>query len=320
MSSRAGVALYVARKALATIPVAALVTVVVFLLSHVGPSDPAAVLAGEYGRTETFETIRRDLGLHLPLHQQFLIWLGRAIRGDLGQSIFHAGVPVTTLLAQHLGPTVSLALMTIFLAVLVGIPMGIVAGWKAGSWIDQVVMVLAVLAFSMPLFVVGYLGILAFSLGLGVLPVQGYRTIEQGVVPFLRHLLLPSATLGAVYVALIARTTRAAVIETARQDYVRTARAKGLPTLRVLLGHVLKNAALPVVTVIGTGVASLMSGVVITEAIFNIPGLGHLTASTILTADFPVIQGIVLFFSLAYVGINLLVDLAYMLLDPRIRY
>src|SRR5262245_19237952 len=319
MSPRAGVALYVARKALAAIPVAAIVTVVVFLLSHVGPSDPAAVLAGEYGRSETFETIRRDLGLHLPLHQQFLIWLSHTLRGDLGQSIFHAGVPVTTLLAQHLGPTVGLATMTITLAVIVGIPLGIVAGWKAGSWIDQVVMVLAVLAFSMPIFVVGYLAVLAFSLGLGVLPVQGYRTIEAGIVPFLRHLLLPSATLGAVYVALIARTTRAAVIETARQDYIRTARAKGLSTPRVLV-HVLKNAALPIVTVIGTGVAGLMSGVVITETIFNIPGLGHLTASTILTADFPVIQGIVLFFSLAYVGINLLVDVLYTVLDPRIRY
>jgi peptide/nickel transport system permease protein len=314
-----GVRLYVLKRLLATIPVAALVSVIVFLLSHIGPSDPAAVLAGEYGRSETFESIRRDLGLHLPLLQQFLIWLSRTLRGDLGQSIYHAGVPVTTLLLQHLWPTLSLALMTISLAVIVAIPLGIIAGWTAGSWIDQVVMVLAVLAFSMPIFVVGYLAILAFSLGLGILPVQGYRALGTGVGPFLHHLLLPSATLGAVYVALIARTTRAAVIETARQDFIRTARAKGLPTLRVL-GHVLKNAALPIVTVIGTGVASLMSGVVITEAIFNIPGLGSLTASTILTADFPVIQGIVLFFSLAYVGINLVVDVLYTLLDPRIRY
>jgi peptide/nickel transport system permease protein len=319
MSSRAGVALYVVKKVLTTIPVAAVVTVVVFLLSHIGPGDPAAVLAGEYGRSETFEAIRRELGLHRPLHEQFLIWLSRTVRGDLGHSIFHAGMPVTSLLVQHLGPTLSLAVMTISLAVVVGVPMGIIAGWKVGSWIDQVVMVLAVLAFSMPIFVVGYLAILTLSLGLGVLPVQGYRPIELGVVPFLRHLLLPAATLGAVYVALIARTTRAAVIETARQDYIRTAHAKGLSTLRVLV-HVLKNAALPIVTVIGTGVASLMSGVVITETIFNIPGLGHLTASTILTSDFPVIQAIVLFFSLAYVGINLLVDLTYTLLDPRIRY
>jgi peptide/nickel transport system permease protein len=214
MSSRAGVALYVVKKVLATIPIAAVVTVVVFLLSHIGPGDPAAVLAGEYGRSETFETIHRELGLHLPLHQQFLIWLSRTVRGDLGHSIFHAGVPVTRLLAQHLGPTISLTVMTISLAVLVGVPMGIIAGWKAGSWIDQVVMVLAVLAFSMPIFVVGYLAILAFSLGLGVLPVQGYKPIGLGVVPFLRHPLLPAATLGAVYVALIARTTRAAVIET----------------------------------------------------------------------------------------------------------
>jgi peptide/nickel transport system permease protein len=319
MSSRAGVALYIAKRVLATIPVAAVVTVVVFLLSHIGPGDPAAVLAGEYGRTETFESIRRELGLHLPLLQQFLIWLSRTLRGDLGQSIYHAGVPVTALLLQHLWPTLSLAVLTIVFAVLVGVPIGVLAGWKAGSWVDQAVMVLAVLAFSMPIFVVGYLAILAFSLGLGVLPVQGYKALELGLVPFLRHLLLPAATLGAVYVALIARTTRAAVIETARQDYIRTARAKGLSTLRVL-GHVLKNASLPIVTVIGTGVASLMSGVVITETIFNIPGLGSLTASTILTSDFPVIQAIVLFFSLAYVGINLLVDLTYTFLDPRIRY
>src|SRR5262245_20875185 len=199
MSSRTGVALYVVKKLLATIPVAAVVTVVVFLLSHIGPSDPAAVLAGEYGRSETFETIRRELGLHLPLHQQFLIWLSRTLRGDLGQSIFHAGVPVTSLLAQHLGPTISLAVMTVSFAVIAGVPMGVIAGWKAGSWVDQGVMVLAVLAFSMPIFVVGYLAILAFSLGLGVLPVQGYKPLGVGVVPFFRHLLLPSATLGAVY-------------------------------------------------------------------------------------------------------------------------
>src|SRR5262245_52688885 len=177
MSPRSGVALYVVKRLLATIPVAAVVTVVVFLLSHIGPSDPAAVLAGEYGRSETFETIRRELGLHLPLHQQFLIWLSRTLRGDLGHSIYFAGMPVTTLLAQHLGPTISLTVMTIVFAVIVAIPVGIVAGWKAGSWIDQSVMVLAVLAFSMPIFVVGYLAILAFSLGLGVLPVQGYQTI-----------------------------------------------------------------------------------------------------------------------------------------------
>jgi peptide/nickel transport system permease protein len=314
------VARYVLKRTLTTIPVVAVVTVVVFLLSHVGPSDPAAVLAGEYARSETFESIRIQLGLHLPLHQQFLNWLARLLRGDLGTSIYYAGMPVTRLLAQHLGPTISLAAITIFLAVIVAVPLGILAGWKAGTWIDHLVMVCAVLAFSMPIFVLGYAAILTFALGLGVLPVQGYRSIGSGIVPFFRHLLLPAATLGAVYVALIARTTRAAVIETARQDFIRTARAKGVPTLRILLVHVLKNASLPIVTVVGTGIASLMSGVLITETIFNIPGLGRLTASMILTADFPVIQATVLLFSLTYVGINLVVDVLYTVLDPRIRY
>ena len=312
-------AAYLLRRLLATIPVMGVVALFVFALLHLSPGDPAAVIAGDYARPADVQRIRQQLGLDQPLHVQLAIWLGHVLRGDLGTSIF-SGLPVATLIRQRLEPTLALTVCTMVIAVLLAVPLGVVAAWQAGTWIDRLVMVVAVLGFSVPVFWLGFLLIYSFAVQLEVLPVQGYVSFRQGLVPCLKHLVLPSFTLGLVYMALIARMTRASVLEVLREDYIRTAHAKGLQPHVVLLWHALKNAALPIVTVIGVGVALLIGGVVVTESVFAIPGLGRLTVDAILHRDYPVIQGIILVFSGVYVLVNLLVDVAYTFLDPRIRY
>ena len=312
-------AAYLLRRLLATIPVMGVVALFVFALLRLSPGDPAAVIAGDYARPADVQRIRQQLGLDQPLHVQLAIWLGHVLRGDLGTSIF-SGLPVTTLIGQRLEPTLALTVCTMAIAVLLAVPLGVVAAWQAGTWIDRLVMVVAVLGFSVPVFWLGFLLIYSFAVQLEVLPVQGYVSFRQGLVPCLKHLVLPSCTLGLVYMALIARMTRASVLEVLREDYIRTAHAKGLQPHVVLLWHALKNAALPIVTVIGVGVALLIGGVVVTESVFAIPGLGRLTVDAILHRDYPVIQGIILVFSGVYVLVNLLVDVAYTFLDPRIRY
>jgi peptide/nickel transport system permease protein len=312
-------AAYLLRRLLATIPVMGVVALFVFALLHLSPGDPAAVIAGDYARPADVQRIRQQLGLDQPLHVQLAIWLGQVIRGDLGTSIF-SGLPVARLIGQRLEPTLALTVCTMVIAVLLAVPLGVVAAWHAGTWIDRLVMVVAVLGFSVPVFWLGFLLIYSFAVQLELLPVQGYVSFRQGLVPCLKHLVLPSCTLGMVYMALIARMTRASMLEVLREDYIRTAHAKGLQPHVVLLWHALKNAALPIVTVIGVGVALLIGGVVVTESVFAIPGLGRLTVDAILHRDYPVIQGIILVFSGVYVLVNLLVDVAYTFLDPRIRY
>jgi peptide/nickel transport system permease protein len=310
---------YLLRRILATIPVMMVVALFVFALLRLSPGDPAAVIAGDYASPADVERIRHELGLDNPLHVQLGIWLWDIIHGDLGTSIF-SGLPVTKLIGQRLEPTLTLTAMTMCIAVLLAVPMGILAAWTAGSWIDRLVMVFAVLGFSLPVFWLGFLFIYGFSIQLELLPVQGYVSFREGFIPFLRHLILPSSTLGMVYMALIARMTRTSMLEVLREDYIRTAHAKGLKPHAVLLWHALKNASLPIVTIIGVGVALLIGGVVVTESVFAIPGLGRLTVDAILHRDYPVIQGIILIFSGVYVLINLLVDILYTFLDPRIRY
>jgi peptide/nickel transport system permease protein len=241
------------------------------------------------------------------------------LSGDLGISIY-SGLPVTRLIGQRLEPTVMLSLTTMVIAVTFAIPLGVLAAWKAGTWVDRTVMAFAVLGFSLPVFVLGYMLIYTGSVNLGWFPVQGYRSIFDDFWGFLRHITLPSITLGVVYMALIARMTRATMLEVLNEDYVRTAFAKGLTTRRVLWRHALKNAMVPISTTIGLGLALLIGGVVVTESVFAIPGLGRLTVDAVLRTDYPVIQGVILVFSLAYVLLNLLVDLSYVLFDPRIRY
>ena len=310
---------YLLRRILATIPVMVVVALFVFALLHLSPGDPAAVIAGDYASPADVERIRHELGLDNPLHVQLGIWLWKVVHGDLGVSIF-SNLPVTKLIGQRLEPTFALTVMTMIIAVLLAVPMGVLAAWTAGTWVDRLIMVFAVLGFSLPVFWLGFLLIYGFSVQLEILPVQGYVSFQKGFLPFLRHLILPSLTLGIVYMALIARMTRASMLEVLREDYIRTAHAKGLKPYVVLLWHALKNASLPIVTIIGVGVALLIGGVVVTESVFAIPGLGRLTVDAILHRDYPVIQGIILVFSAVYVLINLVVDISYTFLDPRIRY
>jgi peptide/nickel transport system permease protein len=310
---------FLIRRLLAAIPVMLVVTVFVFALLHLAPGDPAAIIAGDLATADDIAKIRNKLGLDQPLPIQFFTWVTQLAHGDLGNSIFSAH-PVSLLIAQRLEPTLALTLTTLLLSVVVAVPLGIVAAARAGSWIDRGVMGFAVLGFSVPGFVVGYALIWLFSIALDLLPVQGYTPLAQGFLPWLANITLPSLTLAFVYMALIARITRAAMIETLSQDYIRTARAKGLATPAVLIGHALRNASVPIVTVIGIGVALLIGGVVVTESVFAIPGLGRLTVDAILRRDYPVIQGIILVFSGAYVFVNLVVDVVYTIVDPRIRY
>ena len=295
------------------------VAVFVFLLLRLTPGDPAAILAGDAANPEQIERIRASLGLDRPLVVQFGIWLARVLTGDLGQSFYYR-IDVATLIGQRLEPTFALATLTVLIAIVVSIPLGVLAAWRHGGWFDRALMGFSVLGFSVPVFVLAYLLIWLVSLKLGWLPVQGYKRLADGFLPFIRHLILPSITLSVIYIALIARVTRASVLEALGEDYVRTARAKGLPEIRVLVRHALANAAVPIATVIGIGIAILIGGVVVTESVYAIPGLGRLTVDAVLARDFPTIQGVILFFSLVYVLVNLLIDLSYVFLDPRIRY
>ncbi|NUA28296.1 ABC transporter permease [Cupriavidus basilensis] len=310
---------FVLRRMLATLPVLAIVALIVFLMLRLTPGDPAAVIVGDAGSAADIARVRLQLGLDQSLARQFLAWAAQLAQGNLGES-FYLKRGVGELILQRLEPTVSLAGVTIMLAVLISVPLGVLAAWRHGGPLDRCLMSFSVLGFSIPVFVVGYLMIWLFALKLGWLPVQGYIRVSEGLGDWLRQLVAPAVTLSIVYIALIARVTRAAVAEALTEDHVRTARAKGIPEYRVLIRHALSNAAVPIVTVIGLGIALLVGGVVITETVFAIPGLGALTVEAILSRDYPVIQGVTLFFSFVYVLVNLLVDLSYVLFDPRIRY
>ena len=310
---------YIGRRILATIPVLLIVAFLVFMMLRFTPGDPAAVIAGDSATSADLAEIRAKLGLDRSVITQFVIWFGNVLQGDFGESFFYKKT-VASLIGDRLEPTLALAVLTIILATLIAVPLGTLAAYRQGSWIDRSVMGLSVMGFSVPVFVVAYVLILVFSLQFGWFPVQGYQRLSEGFWGFLHRLLLPSFTLAIVYVALLARMTRTSVLEVLNEDYVRTARAKGLPEFKVLMFHALRNAAVPIVTVIGIGIAALLGGVVVTESVFNIPGLGRLTVDAVLARDYPTVQAVILLFSFAYVLINLLIDLLYTVLDPRIRY
>jgi peptide/nickel transport system permease protein len=309
---------YVIRRLMVTVPVMLVVALFVFSLLYVSPGDPAALIAGDLATAQDIAKIHQKLGLDDPFLVRFGRWSWDLAHGDLGTSIF-SNLPVSRMIGQRLEPTVALATTSMLLAIVFGVPIGVIAAWKSGTWIDRAVMAFAVLGFSFPVFVLGYLLIYIFSVRLEWLPVEGYSSLRDGFGPFLANLALPSMALGSIYMALIARITRTSVLEILSEDYIRTAHAKGLAANRVLIGHALRNAAVPIVTVIGLGVGLLMGGVVITESVFGIPGIGRLTVDAILARDYPVIQGVILVFSGVYIVVNLLVDLSYALIDPRIR-
>jgi len=310
---------FILRRVAATIPVMVVVALFVFFLLRLAPGDPVAIIAGEDATAEQLAAVRRKLGLDLPILEQFALWVLGMLQGDFGISIF-SNLPVGRLILQRLEPTLSLTLATLLVAVCLAVPLGVLAAWKAHRLIDRLVMGFAVLGFAMPVFLVGYVLIYVFAVKLGWLPVQGYRPLAEGVWPWLQSLILPALALGITYMALIARITRASMLEVLAQDYIRTADSKGLSTHRVLLLHALKNASVPIVTVIGIGIALLISGVVITETVFNILWLRRLTVVAVLKRDFPIVQGLIIVFAAAKVLVNLIIDISYVFLDPRIRY
>jgi peptide/nickel transport system permease protein len=310
---------FLIKRIAAVIPVLAVVAVIVFLLLRLSPGDPAVIIAGDTASAQDIENIRRSLGLDQPLISQFFKWIWSMVHGDFGVSIF-TGMPVLKLIMQRVEPTLWLAALTMSFAIVFALPMGIWAAWKANTWVDRVVTALSVMAFSLPVFLIGYALVYEFSTKLGWLPVQGFKSLSEGWLPFIRHLILPVVSGGLIYTALLARMTRATMLDVLGEDYIRTARAKGVLLPRLLLRHALKNAAVPIVTTIGLGIAMLLGGVMVTESVFAIPGIGRLTVDSILRRDYPVIQGIVVITSMAYVLINLVIDLLYGWFDPRIRY
>lgn len=310
---------YILRRLGATVVVMAVVAFVVFSLLYLTPGDPAAVIAGDVATSEDIARIRQSLGLDQPFLVRFGSWVWALLHGDLGTSIFNS-LPVAKLIGQRVEPTLSLTICTLIVAILTSVPLGAIAAARAEGKLDHAIMGFSVLGFSIPVFVLAYLLILLFSLQLNWLPVQGYRPISEGMWPWFKHLILPSIALGTVYAALIARITRASVLDVLSQDYIRTAQAKGLTERNIMIHHALKNAAVPIITIIGIGIGLLISGAVVTETVFAIPGIGRLTVDAILRRDYPIIQGVILIFSATYVLINLLIDLSYVFFDPRIRY
>ncbi|CAG2137485.1 ABC transporter permease [Cupriavidus plantarum] len=309
----------VIKRLISTIPVMLIVATLVFLLLRLAPGDPARVIAGDMASEDTIAQIRTEMGLDQSVGTQYVRWLGALAQGDLGHSVL-SKQPVATLIAARLGPTFSLAGGAILLTVLLAVPLGVLAAWRHRRLADRGIMAGAVLAFSVPAFVVGYLLILIFSVKLNWLPVQGYTPVAEGLGDYLAHLVLPVITLATIFVALITRITRASLLDVLGEDFVRTARAKGVTERFVLFRHALRNAAIPIVTVVGVALTTLISGVVVTETVFNISGVGRLIVDAVLSRDYPVVQGTILFFSFLYVFINLLIDIAYVVLDPRIRY
>jgi peptide/nickel transport system permease protein len=310
---------YLGRRVLSTIPVVLIVAVLIFMMLRLTPGDPASIIAGDAATSADIAEIRAKLGLSGSIFSQFFIWLGHVFQGDFGESFFYKKT-VASLIVDRLEPTLALSVLTIILATVIAVPLGTLAAYKQGSWLDRGVMGLSVAGFSVPVFVIGYVLIYVFALKLGWFPVQGYQRLSVGFWGFLHRLILPSMALAIVFIALLARMTRTSVLEVLNEDYVRTARAKGLPNLKVLVFHALRNAAVPIVTVIGISIATLLGGVVVTESVFNIPGLGRLTVDAVLARDYPTVQAVILLFALAYVLINLVIDLLYTVLDPRIRY
>lgn len=310
---------YLFQRILATIPVLGVVALIVFCLLRLSTGDPAVIMAGDAASEAQLEAMRQQMGLDQPIFVQFFIWLGQLLTGDLGVSL-HSRVPVADMIAGRIGPSLSLSLFTILFSILVAVPLGVLAAWMHGTAIDRMVMGFSVFGFSAPIFVTGYVLIFLFSVSLGWFPVQGYKPISAGLWPFLRSLTLPTLALSTIYIALIARITRSSILEVLGEDFIRTARAKGVKESKVFLRHALRNASVPIITIVGIGAAFLIGGVVVTESVFNIPGIGRMVVEAVLARDYPLIQGLILVLALVYVVINLIVDLLYTVFDPRIRY
>ncbi len=310
---------YVVRRLLALIPVALVVATVAFVLIHLAPGDPASVIAGPDASRDDVQRIERQLGLDAPLPVQLARWYGRLIQGDLGQSIF-LRKPVTDAILDRVEPTLLLTVSAIVIAIIIGVPAGVIAARYHNTTTDQVLMILALLGVSIPNFLLGLLFILFFSVWLGWFPVAGYSPLEYGWLKTVRSLVLPAFALGLVQSALIARIARSSMLDVLREQFITAGRAKGLGERAVIYKHAFKNALIPTMTIIGISFAILISGAVVVETVFNIPGLGRLIISAVLRRDYPVIQGVVLCIAGVYMLINLAVDLSYLIVDPRVKY
>jgi peptide/nickel transport system permease protein len=310
---------YLIRRVLLLVPVILIVGIVVFALVHLTPGDPATVILGEDATTDQIERLRSELGLDQPFYVQFMTWFGGVLRGDLGDSIF-LGMPVTDALLQRAQPTGLLTLYALTIAIAIGIPAGVIAAVKQNTFIDRIVMVVAISGVAIPNFVLGITLILLFAVFLGLLPSSGYVSITQDPIGHFKYMIMPAFSLGVSSAGLLARLVRSSMLDVLNEDYVRTALAKGLAFRHVVVRHALRNALIPAVTIIGYSVGSLLGGAVVTETVFNIPGMGRLVVQSVLRRDFPVIQGAIILVAVFYVLANLLVDILYVYIDPRIRY
>jgi peptide/nickel transport system permease protein len=310
---------YIVQRIFAFIPVVAFVGIFTFSLIHLAPGDPAALLGGQTGTREEIQKIKERLGLDEPLIVQFWVWTKKTLRGDLGESVA-SRQEITKLIGQRLPPSLWVGTTSQLFAILFGVPLGVLAAWRANSVLDRASMVFAVLAFSIPSFYLAYNLIFLFAVHLQWFPAIGYQPMSDGIWGWAHRLVLPTVSVGLIIAGLLTRITRATMLEVLREDYVRTARAKGLAEGVVLFRHALRNAFAPVLTVIGLGVAALITGLVVTETVFAIPGIGRLVVDSIQRRDYPTIQGLMLMIALGYLTINLIIDLAYVYIDPRIRY
>ncbi|MCC3356804.1 nickel ABC transporter permease [Bacillus sp. REN16] len=310
---------YILKRIFSLVPVLFVVSIVAFLLIYLTPGDPVSVMLGQEATAEQIEKVREQMGLNEPLYLQYLNWLFNVFQGDLGDSYF-MHMPVTTAILDHLGPTLSIAIFAEIIAILIAVPIGILAARHRGSFIDQFVMGFTLTGMAIPSFLFGLLLMLVLGVKLGWLPVAGYQPISSGFFVFLKYLLMPSLALGVIQSALIARMTRSSMLEVLNAEFIKTARSKGLKERSIIYVHAFRNALLPIITVIGQTFGLLIAGAVVIETIFNIPGIGQLVINSIQSRDYAVIQGIILMVAFFYVLINLIIDLLYMLIDPRVGY
>lgn len=308
----------IVKRLIATIPVLLVVAVVIFAALRLTPGDPAVIVAGEGATLQQIQQIHHDMGLDKPVLVQFAVWAGDMLKGDFGDSLI-SGLPVSTMIMNRAGPTIAITAYTVLLTLLISIPVGLISASRRGKFIDKLVSGASVLGFSVPVFITAYILIFLFSMKLGWLPVQGYQPISKGLWPHLQHLILPVTAQCTIYIALVTRFVRSGIIDTLNEDYIRTARSKGLAERSVLIRHALGNAAVPILTIIGISITMLIGGVVVTETVFNIPGLGRLVVEAIQTKDFTIIQAVIVLFSVFDIAVNLIVDILYTVVDPRIR-
>ncbi|GIN21526.1 MAG TPA: ABC transporter permease [Bacillus bacterium] len=309
---------YILKRTLSLIPILFIVSLVIFFIIHLTPGDPVSYMLGDEATEEQIENVREEMGLNLPLYEQYFHWIANVLKGDFGVS-FHMNTTVLDAIVTHVAPTLSLAVFAQIIALLIAIPLGIIAAIKRGTVVDQAVMGLSLLGMAVPSFLLALFLVLLIGVHLQWLPIAGYQPLSSGLWNHLKYLILPAISLGSIQAALIARMTRSSMLEVLNNNYINMARSKGVSERKVIYSHALHNAFLPILTVIGQTFGALVTGAVITETIFNIPGLGQLIINSVERRDYTVIQGIVLFVTFIYVMLNLLIDLLYGVVDPRVR-